>query len=166
MILRDEFGVIDEAEHRVGEPQAPIERLEAAMLMLPNVDRPWEEWNRYGMALYAASGGSVEGYELFRKWSAKSAKHNETKTRERWEHYHRSPPNRIGAGTLFYAAAAEWVDPGIGDIDDYASEESIAAADTPIDMRPAEPTTQQTAPKPNGTANEASQNEPRQSAEI
>jgi hypothetical protein len=131
MILRDELGAIDESEHRKGEPQAPIDRIEAAVRMLPNADRPWEEWNRYGMAIFAASGGSEEGRRLFKEFSSKSAKYNEARTEERWEHYQNYPPSRIGAGTLFYAAAAEGVDP---DIDlDYASENT---------------------PKPNGAADE------------
>jgi hypothetical protein len=119
MILRDELGDIDETPHRNGEPQAPIEQLETAMLMLPNAERPWDEWNRYGLAFYAASGGSEEGYELFRRWSAKADKYSEAVTRGRWQHYHRSPPNRIGAGTLFYAAAVEWVEPTDEEMDDW-----------------------------------------------
>jgi len=119
MILRDEVGAIEEGEHQPGDPQASIEQLETAMLMLPNEDRPWEEWNKFGMAFFAATGGSDEGLELFKHWSAKSAKYNEATTKARWQHYHRSPPTRIGAGTIFYAAAVEWVEPDFPDPDDW-----------------------------------------------
>jgi Primase C terminal 2 (PriCT-2) len=80
MILRDAVGEIDDTPHRSGEPQASIERLEAAMLVLPNADRHWEEWNKFGMALFVATGGSDEGLELFERWSAKSAKYKEAAT--------------------------------------------------------------------------------------
>jgi hypothetical protein len=113
MILRDEIGDIDDAEHSPGEPQAPIERLETAMFILPNVDKPWKEWNDIGLALFRATGGSIEGLALFKRWSDKSSKYNEETTKERWEHYHKHPPSRIGAGTIFYRAAVEWVDPDL-----------------------------------------------------
>ena len=119
MILRDVIGEISEGEHQPGEPQAPMEQLEAAMIMLPNADKPWEEWNRIGMALFAATGGSEQGLALFQHWSAKSSKYSEAPTKVRWEHYHRSPPTRIGAGTIFYAAAVEWVEPDFPDPDDW-----------------------------------------------
>jgi Primase C terminal 2 (PriCT-2) len=144
-ILRDELGDIDESPHRNGEPQAPIERLEAAMLMLPNADRHWDEWNKFGMALWRASGGSDEGLELFKRWSANSVKYNEAATKARWQHYHRSPPNRIGAGTIFYAAAEEWVDPNWDDYGD-PLEWSAGITPEPSDCQPT-PT-----PKPNGGA--------------
>jgi hypothetical protein len=146
MILRDEFGDIDETPHRSGEPQAPIEQLEAAMVMLPNDDRHWDEWNKFGMALYAATGGSDEGLELFKRWSAKSAKFNAAATKKRWQHYHNYPPTRSGAGTIFYAAAIEWVDP---DWDDYG-DPSEFTTDFEQPVRDAQ--TQQSAPllKPNG----------------
>src|SRR5262249_11898300 len=61
----------------------------------------WDEWNRIGMAIYAASNGSNQGGIVFDDWSAKSAKYNPYTTAERWAHWHRSPPSRIGAGSLF-----------------------------------------------------------------
>jgi hypothetical protein len=75
---------------------------------IPN-DCDWEGWNRIGMAIFAASGGSDHGGILFDAWSAKSHKYNPYTTVERWLHYHRSPPCRIGIGTLVHLArGAGW----------------------------------------------------------
>lgn len=64
----------------------------------------WASWNRIGMAIYAASGGSNEGAIIFDDFSAKSPKYNPYITAERWSNYRRSPPQRIGAGSLIYLA--------------------------------------------------------------
>jgi hypothetical protein len=45
---------------------------------IPN-DCDWIEWNRVGMAIFAASGGSDHGGIVFDKWSAKSPKYNPTR---------------------------------------------------------------------------------------
>jgi putative DNA primase/helicase len=71
----------------------------------------WERWNTVGMAVFRATGGSDEGFEIFDKWSAKNPKYNSKNTRDRWyKAYRRSPPKLIGAGTLF--AIAEYHSPG------------------------------------------------------
>jgi hypothetical protein len=70
---------------------------------IPN-DCDWDGWNRIGMAIFAASGGSDFGGIIFDAWSAKSLKYNPYTTIERWRHYHRSPPSRIGLGTLLHLA--------------------------------------------------------------
>jgi hypothetical protein len=67
-------------------------------------DCSWEEWNKIGLAIFAASSGSDQGYIVFDDFSAKSHKYNAHTTAARWAHYHRSPPSRIGAGTLVYLA--------------------------------------------------------------
>jgi hypothetical protein len=71
----------------------------------------WADWNRIGLAFFAASGGSEAGLDAFDAWSAKNeAKHDAGATRARWEHYRTSPPTSIGAGTLVYEARRS--DPG------------------------------------------------------
>jgi hypothetical protein len=67
----------------------------------------WLGWNRIGMALYAASGGSEEGFIAFDDLSARSVKYDPHTTRERWNNYHRSPPSRIGIGTLLHLARGD-----------------------------------------------------------
>jgi hypothetical protein len=64
----------------------------------------WHAWNRIGMAIYAASGGSEDGFICFDDLSARSSKYNSYAVRERWRNYGRSPPSRIGLGTLVHLA--------------------------------------------------------------
>jgi hypothetical protein len=95
-------------EHRPGEaPEAddPL-RLAAALADIPN-DGPadWEWWNKVGMAVWRATGGSSLGFEAFAVWSARHLAYDAAATRTRWAHYATSPPNEIGAGTIFYMAA-------------------------------------------------------------
>ncbi len=85
-----------------GQTQASLNEIEEALAVVPNPDLEWAEWNRIGMALWAASGG--QAFNAFDRWSAKSSKYDAAKTAARWEHYSISPPNRIGAGTIFFLA--------------------------------------------------------------
>ncbi len=80
------------------------EDLRAALQRIPNADMPWEDWNKIGMAIFAAFGGAEEGFEWFRYWSSKSIKHTDEECYERWDNYHRSPPDRLSAGTLIHMA--------------------------------------------------------------
>jgi hypothetical protein len=70
---------------------------------IPN-DADWHEWNRVGMAFFAASDGSNEGFVAFDTWSAKSPKYDPHAVEERWRNYCRSSPSRIGIGTLIHLA--------------------------------------------------------------
>src|SRR5262249_25961419 len=71
---------------------------------------PWESkngisWNGMGMAVFAASKGSDEGFTLFDKWSKKSEKeYNAANTAEKWGKYHSCPPTEIGVGSIFHWA--------------------------------------------------------------
>jgi Bifunctional DNA primase/polymerase, N-terminal/Primase C terminal 2 (PriCT-2) len=87
-----------------GEPQADIAELTLAMAMIPNPDCDWENWNKVGMALFAATCGSAEGFKLFDAWSQRSSKYNAGKTAQKWKALDGCPPNEIGAGTIFYMA--------------------------------------------------------------
>src|SRR5262249_30868103 len=84
-------------EHRT----ATIEEICAALAVIPNDDLPWESkngisWNGMGMAVFAASKGSDEGFTLFDKWSKKSEKeYNAANTAEKWGKYHSCPPTEI-----------------------------------------------------------------------
>src|SRR5262245_15640797 len=81
---------------------APLGELKAAMAVIPNTDLDWNAWNRIGMALWVASAG--QGFDAFDTWSRKSSKYDAETTKARWEHYATSPPQRIGAGTIFHLA--------------------------------------------------------------
>ncbi len=75
-----------------------------ALPHVPNPDLDWEQWNRVGMAVWAATRGSEGGLRAWCQWSGKSDKHDETACMDRWRHFATSPPSRIGAGTIFYLA--------------------------------------------------------------
>ena len=77
----------------------------AASAVIPNgADVSWGEWNRVGMAVFASCVGSDEGFRAFDAWSAKWPNYDADYTRTRWDTYRRSPPTRIGAGTIFHLA--------------------------------------------------------------
>jgi len=73
----------------------------AAVAVIGNPDLHWTKWNHIGMTIYAATGGSDDGFEIFDNFSQKSSnKYRIRTTRARWQHYHRSPPTQLGFGTL------------------------------------------------------------------
>jgi len=80
-------------------------RLAEVVAAIRNDGLDWSEWNRLGLAIYAASGGSEEGFIVFDDLSARCpAKYDPYITRARWRNFHRSPPSRIGVGTLVHLA--------------------------------------------------------------
>lgn len=87
-----------------GEPLAKSSRVAAAVAVIPNNDLGWDDWNRIGMAIWAATNGSAHGFEIFDHWSRKSRKYDARATSKKWTSYVRSPPTRIGFGTLKYLA--------------------------------------------------------------
>jgi putative DNA primase/helicase len=87
------------------DPKASPELVAAALNVLPNIGVPWDEWNAIGMAVWRATGGDGAGFAAFDAWSQKAAgKYDARTTAERWAHFFTSPPNQIGAGSLFYRA--------------------------------------------------------------
>ena len=94
-------------EHTSGEAQADPLRIAAALNDIPN-DGPanWEKWNNVGMASYRATGGGDLGLAAWEAWSARNPDNGKKDScAKRWENYRSSPPDSIGAGTLFYLAA-------------------------------------------------------------
>ncbi|GGK55716.1 DUF927 domain-containing protein [Salinarimonas ramus] len=85
---------------------ASIVDVAAALAVIPN-DGPadWEKWKRIGMAVWSATRGSDDGFNAFATWSRKNSAHDEAAVRQCWYEITASPPDRIGAGTLFYLAA-------------------------------------------------------------
>jgi hypothetical protein len=87
--------------------QADIDLAELVAAIPNNFD--WEGWNRIGMAIHAASGGSDQGGIAFDEFSARHPKYDPYETMERWRHFHNSPPNRTGLGKLMkLALEAGW----------------------------------------------------------
>jgi len=67
-------------------------------------DCDWIGWNNIGMAIFAASSGSGDGFIVFDAFSARSPKYDPDAVQERWRNYRRSPPSRIGMGSLVHLA--------------------------------------------------------------
>lgn len=86
------------------DPEADENRVALACAIIPNDDLDWVDWNRLGMALWRATGGSEVGGYIFDAWSQKSGKYDQKRTAEKWHKYFSSRPTTIGAGTLFYIA--------------------------------------------------------------
>ena len=76
---------------------------------IENYEFDWANWNRLGMAIWRATGGSEEGFVIFDAWSQKNEeKYDAEATRERWDHYPHSPPDRISYGSIrWYANGAD-----------------------------------------------------------
>jgi putative DNA primase/helicase len=107
--------------------EAPLPIVEAAVNVIPNPDLDHDAWKTHGMAIFAASRGSAEGFILFDRFSKKSQKYEAAYTMEAWQSLHRSPPNRIGFGSLHHwACEAEpnWAN----DYDDQVTSRLDAAA--------------------------------------
>jgi predicted P-loop ATPase len=86
-------------------PEAEAELVVAALAVIPNPpELGWGEWKRVAMATWAATHGSEDGFKAFDAWSQKWVNYNADGTRAAWEEVTRSPPNRVGAGTLFFLA--------------------------------------------------------------
>ena len=81
---------------------AEIDLAELVAAIPNNCD--WHGWNRVGMAIFAASGGSDQGGIIFDDWSSKAPNYDPYTTIARWRHYHRSPPTRLTIGTLIHLA--------------------------------------------------------------
>ena len=98
------------AHHHAGhEAQAEPLRVAAAIAAIPNnAPADWEAWNRLGMAIWSATGGSAIGGEIFNEWSKRHPSYDPAHTEERWRHYQKSPPTSIGAGTLFHMAGSSF----------------------------------------------------------
>jgi hypothetical protein len=78
-------------------------RLEEIVAAIPN-RCGWDEWNRVGLAVFAASGGSDLGFVAFDDFSSRLPKYDPHAVLERWRNYRRSPPSRISLGTLVHLA--------------------------------------------------------------
>jgi putative DNA primase/helicase len=87
----------------------PLCDIAAAVDVIPNNDLDWESWNKFGMAIHAASDGSEDGFAAFDRFSAKANKYDPDTTREKWQAFNGCPPDRIGFD--FLAAEAHKADP-------------------------------------------------------
>jgi hypothetical protein len=114
-ILEETFGLdpgkagetverIKEGDLEQGELKGDESLMRHAVGYLQNDDLDWDNWKRLLMALYNASGGKEWGRELAHVFSEKSDKYDEEATNKEWDAMDRSPPDRIGAGTILWEA--------------------------------------------------------------
>lgn len=75
-----------------------ITELAAAVEAIPNDIPDWEDWNSIMMAIWAATGGSEEGFEIADRWCAKWEGYDANETRRRWEAISKSPPTGLEPG--------------------------------------------------------------------
>jgi len=75
------------------DPTAPIEDIVAALAVIPNdADTDFEAYVAIGMAVYAATGASDEGFAAWDGWSRRRVdKYREADTRERWGYWVKRP---------------------------------------------------------------------------
>jgi hypothetical protein len=84
---------------------ADLDEIEAALMAIPNnAGVNWQDWNRIGMAVFAATGGSGAGLAMFDKWSQKYSGYDGGDTEAKWSALEKCPPTEIGVGTIFYLA--------------------------------------------------------------
>lgn len=82
-----------------------------AAAALKNADLVWDDWARRGMMIFAASSGADWAQEVFHRFSAKSEKYDPARTSQKWNEFQRSPPTRVGAGSLFDQARRDGWNP-------------------------------------------------------
>jgi predicted P-loop ATPase len=85
------------------DPHADPELIAAALAVIPN-NADWERWYTIGMAVWRATSGSAEGFAVWDAWSKKSPKYDACNTAQKWAAFFKSPPTKIGAGTIFHLA--------------------------------------------------------------
>ena len=87
--------------------EAPADVIRETLGSIPNETRSWSWWKeRIGMAVFAASGGSDEGFEAWDEWSRRAACYGEGSTCENeWFRMSASPPTRNSGFAALFAEA-------------------------------------------------------------
>jgi hypothetical protein len=83
--------------------------LEDVLDHIPNMARDWAFWFEICSASYAASGGSPEGYEAFRAWSARCRSHSDAFCKNKWRSLGKYSLQHT-PGTLVYHARQTYPD--------------------------------------------------------
>ena len=84
------------------------EAVQSALEFIDNPDLDWDEWKKMGLAIFGALAD--DGEDLWDEFSAKSVKYDSDATSKAWAAIRRSPPQSIGAGTIYHQARqAGWV---------------------------------------------------------
>lgn len=86
------------------DPEVRIEDVQCTLAAIPNVHCGYEFWFSIAQAVYRCTGGSGEGYELWRSWSSQSHVHRDKDTQKVWQALAKNPPILVGFGTLTHWA--------------------------------------------------------------
>ena len=89
--------------------QAPVDVIREALALIPNTENNWAFWKEtVGMAIFAATDGSEEGFEAWDEWSRRSPAYNESiSCEEEWERMRVSPPTRNSGYSSLHRTARE-----------------------------------------------------------
>jgi hypothetical protein len=121
---------------RVITSSPDIDRLRSALAAIPNEggsSLPYDKWRDVCFGVHHATGGSDEGLEVFREWSARSPKHDDDFLENRvWCYAGRTSGDVITERTLFALAERHgWQDPAIADDFDVVEGDIADAASHP-----------------------------------
>jgi hypothetical protein len=83
----------DQARTASSRQQPDLTLIADAVQHIPNNDLGWDDWNKVIMAIWAATGGSDEGFEICDAFSQKSNKYDAANTQARWDAITTCPPD-------------------------------------------------------------------------
>ena len=86
----------------VAEPAMPIDDVRACLSAVPNWGRDYDRWLRVGMAVHAATGGSIEGLAAWQDWGGGHDRKNLAS--RKWCDFSTNGVHSIGPGTLVHEA--------------------------------------------------------------
>lgn len=110
-----------------------------AVSCIPN-DVDWSGWNDVGMALWSATSGGEDGRSLWHQFSSRNSAYDERETDARWDHFFKSPPSRIGAGTIYDVARGHgWIGSTTPQLDAAQNVVDITAIIAGSHNRPVQP---------------------------
>jgi len=87
-------------------PRWLVERYKVKELLAElNPDMDYEDWRNVGMAIHDASGGAVEGLQMWDQWSSEGEKYKQNECAAKWAGF--KPGGGITMGTLVHMAQAD-----------------------------------------------------------
>jgi Primase C terminal 2 (PriCT-2)/RepB DNA-primase from phage plasmid len=89
-----------------GDIEVNVDKVVAALDASTNDDVDERTWFKIMAAAWRGSDGDEEAFKAFMRWSSKSPKHRDKRTRQRWRSFGRRPPCSIGPGSLYAHADA------------------------------------------------------------
>jgi predicted P-loop ATPase len=85
----------------------PVALIEEVLTYIPNTDLDHDTWFGIFVSIFNATVGSPEGFEVARKWSSTSGKHDDRTFSMKWRSLEYERERKSTVGTLFHFAK-EW----------------------------------------------------------